>query len=98
MVLPPMRGVKVNGLVRSSLAIVYTKLMLEAFLPTNAALYYDITTNPAVALFFGWVCYAFIQAKHDADRGLGLFPAWLCICGNGYVGYEFHIHALTNPS
>lgn len=32
--------------------------MLEAFLPTNAALYYDITMNPAVALFFGWVCYA----------------------------------------
>ncbi|KAL4784655.1 OPT oligopeptide transporter protein-domain-containing protein [Aspergillus varians] len=25
------------------------------YLPTNAALYYDITMNPAVALFFGWV-------------------------------------------
>ncbi|CRL23390.1 Oligopeptide transporter OPT superfamily [Penicillium camemberti] len=24
------------------------------FLPTNAALYYNITMNPAVALFFGW--------------------------------------------
>ncbi|OCF42319.1 hypothetical protein I317_03823 [Kwoniella heveanensis CBS 569] len=24
------------------------------FLPTNAALYYDITMNPATALFFGW--------------------------------------------
>ncbi|KAJ5336098.1 uncharacterized protein N7506_004120 [Penicillium brevicompactum] len=26
------------------------------FLPTNAALYYGITMNPAVALFFGWGC------------------------------------------
>ncbi|KAL2698715.1 hypothetical protein AAEP93_010103 [Penicillium crustosum] len=26
------------------------------FLPTNAALYYNITMNPAVALFFGWGC------------------------------------------
>ncbi|KAL4991954.1 OPT oligopeptide transporter protein-domain-containing protein [Aspergillus falconensis] len=25
-----------------------------AFLPTNAALYYNMTMNPAVALFFGW--------------------------------------------
>ncbi|ORY32181.1 OPT oligopeptide transporter [Naematelia encephala] len=24
------------------------------YLPTNAALYYDITMNPAIALFFGW--------------------------------------------
>lgn len=29
--------------------------MSKAFLPTNAALYYGITMNPAVALFFGWV-------------------------------------------
>lgn len=30
-------------------------LISKAFLPTNAALYYNITMNPAVALFFGWV-------------------------------------------
>jgi hypothetical protein len=26
------------------------------FLPANAAMYYGITMNPAVALFFAWVC------------------------------------------
>lgn len=26
-----------------------------AFLPTNAALYYGVDMNPAIAIFFGWV-------------------------------------------
>lgn len=26
-----------------------------AYLPTNASLYYGITMDPAIALFFGWV-------------------------------------------
>lgn len=34
---------------------VRAELTFKAFLPTNAALYYGITMNPAVALFFGWV-------------------------------------------
>lgn len=29
--------------------------MRVAYLPTNASLYYGITMDPAVALFFGWV-------------------------------------------
>lgn len=29
--------------------------MRAAYLPTNASLYYGITMDPAVALFFGWV-------------------------------------------
>jgi hypothetical protein len=35
------------------------------FLPANAAMYYDITLNPAVALFFGWVSTT--RVKGDAD-------------------------------
>lgn len=30
-------------------------MMISAYLPTNAALYYNITMSPAIALFFGWV-------------------------------------------
>lgn len=47
---------RVNGLVRDPIYLDMPELLIsKAFLPTNAALYYNITMNPAVALFFGWV-------------------------------------------
>lgn len=58
LVLQPTRVVRGNGQV----SVYYGTGMLNslilfsvAYLPTNAALYYGINMNPAIALFFGWV-------------------------------------------